>query len=186
MSLLAHKCSLFSFGLLSQAFDRREEKGPQTCQKLHWRLRNNGTPCTFFDTLRTPDFPSAQESTSSFVCWISAALQIDIGSTGWRASRWLDQHGHLSCQKEQGKRTREWEKCFNCYRNLDSFRWDLFEKCVGNRMRWKGARPIQQSNGNFCGFSDQKLQNPFQIMKKEHFGAIIRACVCVDHTKKRC
>lgn len=44
--------------------------------------------------------------------------------------------------KEREKRNGECEKCFNWSRNLDSFRWDPFEKCAGNRMRWRsGARP---------------------------------------------
>ncbi len=49
-SLSAHKCSLFSFGLLSQAFDRREEKGSIDLPKQHWWLKNNA----HFQTLREP------------------------------------------------------------------------------------------------------------------------------------
>lgn len=82
--------------------------------------------------------------------------------------------------KEREKRRGECEKCFNWSRNLDSFRWDPFEKCAGNRMRWRERGPSSRPIASFV--AGQTKISSFQILK-ENLGAIIRACA--DHMKEQ-
>lgn len=110
-----------------------KKKGLQICQKTFGCGETTAGPACF-STLFEPQ-------TSSLVCRISAD-SANRHWQGWLASleTWPTWSPFLP--RSVNKRNGECEKCFNWSRNLDSFRWDQFEKCAGNRMRWRErARP---------------------------------------------
>lgn len=85
-------------------------------------------------------------------------LQIDIGRVGWRASR-LDQHGHLSCQ---GAWIKETENVRNALigPGISTVSDEISLRNVRVIVWGEGSEPVQQANGNFCGFPDQRIDEP--------------------------
>lgn len=82
----------------------KKKKGLTELPEKHWGLENNGTPLLWFcDSWHPPNPRHSPHNKTPLLLFDKShqCLQIDSGSFGTQALRQLDQHGHLSCQRER-------------------------------------------------------------------------------------
>lgn len=137
-ALKPHKCFLFSLQPLYVSFMRLlpeqdgslglGKKRPDSCQKRSVVEKQWHALCDSHCSSNPRRPPSCNPL---FLLFVRSWLAPPIGCVSFGAGtlRRPDQHGRASCQKDREERKREWEKCFNCCKNLDSLGKFVWEMC---------------------------------------------------------
>lgn len=104
------------------------KKRPDSCQKWSVVEKQWHALC---DSHCSPNPRRPPCCNPLFLLFVRSWLPPPIGcvSFGPGTLRRPDQHGRASCQKDREERKREWEKCFNCCKNLDSLGKFVWEMC---------------------------------------------------------
>lgn len=137
-ALKPHKCFLFSLQPLHVSFMRvlpeqdgslgLGKKRPHSCQKRSVVEKQWHALCDSHCSSNPRRPPCCNPL---FLLFVRSWLPPPIGcvSFGPGTLRRPDQHGHASCQKDREERKGEWEKCFNCCKNLDSLGKFVWKMC---------------------------------------------------------
>lgn len=135
-ALKPHKCFLFSLQPLHVSFMRvlpeqdgslgLGKKRPCSCQKRSVVEKQWHALCDSHCSSNPRRPPCCNPR---FLLFVRSWLPPPIGcvSFGPGTLRRPDQHGCSPCQKDREER--EWEKCFNCCKNLDSLGKFVWEMC---------------------------------------------------------
>lgn len=178
-----------AFARAGRLLEFRNRKGLVAAKNCLW-LGNNGTPCEILTAPQTSDVLRAVILCSFCLSNHSCLRKLVVSALAQGHRDDLTNMGCLCCQRDREERSGEWEKCFNCCRNLDNLVWEnLFEKCAGNKTEVSGviqrARSLLDLQWQLVwqsrlspGHVETALENYDQLYKH------VCMCLCIREWRK--